>query len=108
VVPAGGGAWRRITDGKHWEDKPNWSPDGKTIYFVSGRGGGFYNVWGIRFDPSSGKPVGQSFQVSKFENPGLIVPRQISPVALSITEDKMALTLGDSSGSIWILENADR
>ena len=107
VVSAEGGPWTRITEGKHWDDKPNWSPDGKTIYFVSGRGG-FYNVWGIHFNPASGKPVGQAFKVSQFDGPGLVVPQQISPVALSITEEKMALTLADSSGGIWILDNVDR
>jgi Tol biopolymer transport system component len=35
VVPASGGPWTRITDGRHWDDKPRWSPDGKSIYFVS-------------------------------------------------------------------------
>jgi Tol biopolymer transport system component/DNA-binding winged helix-turn-helix (wHTH) protein len=107
VISAGGGAWTRVTEGNHWDDKPNWSPDGKTIYFVSGRGGG-YNVWGIRFDPLSGNPVGQSFQVSRFESPRQMVPQQIPPVALSITKDQMALTLGDSSGGIWVLDNVDR
>src|SRR6266550_2027550 len=72
VVPAAGGAWTRITDGKHWDDKPRWSPDGKTIYFVSGRGG-FFNVWGIHFDPAGGKPIGEPFQVSTFGGPGLII-----------------------------------
>jgi Tol biopolymer transport system component/DNA-binding winged helix-turn-helix (wHTH) protein len=57
VVPAPGGPWTRITDGKHWDDKPRWSPDGRTIYFVS-RPGGFFNVWGIHFDPAAGKPIG--------------------------------------------------
>jgi len=28
------GAWTRITDGQHWDDKPRSSPDGKAIYFV--------------------------------------------------------------------------
>ncbi len=54
VVPASGGPWTRITDGKHWDDKPRWSPDGKIIYYVS-RPGGFFNVWGIHFDPAAGK-----------------------------------------------------
>src|SRR5207253_322014 len=30
VVPAAGGTWTRITNGKQWDDKPRWSPDGKT------------------------------------------------------------------------------
>ena len=27
VIPVGGGSWIRITDGRHWDDKPRWSPD---------------------------------------------------------------------------------
>ena len=107
VVPTSGGPWTRITDGKHWEDKPRWSPDGRTIYFVSRRGG-FFNVWGIHFDPTAGKTVGQPFQVSKFESPRLMIPRWIPPVGLSLTEDKLVLTMAEESGSIWVLDNVDR
>ena len=104
VMPATGGPWIRITDGKHWDDKPRWSPDGKTIYFVSGRDG-FFNVWGIRFDAVKGKPVGDPFQVTSFESPSLMVPTNIPPVELSFTQEKLVLTIAEVSGSIWILDN---
>jgi hypothetical protein len=107
TVPMSGGRWTQITDSKHWDDKPRWSPDGRTIYFLSGRGG-FFNVWGIHFDPDGGKPVGQPFQVSKFESPRLMVPRWIGPVGLSLTQDKLVMTMAEESGSIWVLENVDR
>ena len=107
VVPAAGGAWTRITDGKHWDDKPRWSPDGKTIYFVSGRGG-FFNVWGIHFDPAGGKLVGEPFRVSAFEGPGLMIPKWIPPVELSINENKLVLNMAEVSGGIWVLDNVDR
>jgi Tol biopolymer transport system component/DNA-binding winged helix-turn-helix (wHTH) protein len=107
VVPAAGGAWRRITDGKHWDDKPRWSPDGKTIYFVSGPGGSF-NVWGIRFDPAEGKPVGDAFRVSTFEGHGPTIPRWIPAVELGLTEDKLVINMAEISGGIWVLENVDR
>ena len=107
VVPAAGGAWTRITDGKHWDDKPRWSPDGKTIYFVSGRGG-FFNVWGIHFDPTEGKRVGEPFRVSTFGGNGLMIPRWIPLVELSLNQDKLVLTMAEVSGGIWVLDNADR
>jgi len=107
VVPAGGGAWTRITDGKLWGDKPRWSPDGKTIYFVSGRSG-FFNVWGIHFDPAEGKPLGEPFRVSAFGGHGLMIPKFIAPVELSINEDKLVLNMAEVSGGIWVLDNVDR
>jgi dipeptidyl aminopeptidase/acylaminoacyl peptidase len=104
VAPASGGPWTRITDGRHWDDKPRWSPDGGTIYFVSGPGG-FFNVWGIHFDPDEGKPIGQPFQVTKFDSPRLMIPRCIPLVGLSLTQDKLVLTTAQESGSIWVLDN---
>jgi Tol biopolymer transport system component len=108
VVPSAGGEWRRITEGKYWDDKPRWAPDGKTIYFISDRAG-FLNVWGIRFDPTSGKPVGEAFRVTAFESPGqMMPPRQIIAIEISLTADRLVLPITEESGNIWILENMDR
>ena len=107
VMPAAGGPWTRILGGKNWDDKPRWSPNGKAIYFVSNEGG-FFNVWGIRFDPSKGKAVGEPFRVTAFENPSLMVPNAIEAVELSVTQDKLAITVQEQSGSIWVLDNVDK
>ena len=107
VVAESGGPWIRITDGKSWDDKPRWSPDGKTIYFVSGRSG-FFNVWGIRFDPTQRGPVGEPFQVTRFDSPELMILDQITLAELSLTQDWLTLTMTDASGSIWMLDNVDR
>ena len=107
VMPAMGGAWIPVTDGRHWDDKPRWSPDGKTIYFVSSRRG-VHNVWGIRFDSTNGKPVGDAFPVTAFGSPGLVMPDVIPLEELSLTQDKLVLTMEDRSGSIWVLDNVDR
>jgi Tol biopolymer transport system component len=48
-----GGEWKRLTEEKYWADKPRWSPDGKTLYFISNHRTAF-NVWGMRFDPRRG------------------------------------------------------
>jgi Tol biopolymer transport system component len=107
VIPAMGGAWIPVTDGRNWDDKPRWSPDGKTIYFVSSRRG-VYNVWGIRFDSTNGKPVGDAFPVTAFGSPGLVMPDVIPLEELSLTQDKLVLTMEDRSGGIWVLDNVDR
>ena len=107
IIPTGGGRWKQITDGDGWDDKPRWSADGKTIYFVSGKGY-YFDVWGIRFDPERGEAVGKPFRVSSFDRPSLMIPRWIPPVALSISQDKLLLTMSESSGSIWLLDNVDR
>lgn len=107
VAPAAGGSWIRITDGKRWDDKPHWSPDGKVIYFVSGRTG-FFNVWGVRFDPDNGKTVGAPFPVTVFDNPGEMIPKFMPTVSLSLTQDRLVPTVAQVSGNIWVLDNLDR
>ena len=107
TMPAGGGSWTPITDGKSWDDKPHWSPDGKMIYFISGHNG-FFNVWGIRFDPAIGKPIGDAFQVTAFEHPALMIPQRMPWVEISVTQNRLALNLVQVSGNIWILDNIDQ
>jgi Tol biopolymer transport system component len=107
AMPSTGGPWIQITDGKQWDDKPRWSPEGKTIYFLSERKG-FFNLWGAHFDPVKGKRQGEPFQVTSFETPTLMIPKDIPPVEISLSERRIALPLAQSSGNIWILDNVDR
>jgi Tol biopolymer transport system component len=107
VSAASGGPWIPITDGKRWDDKPRWSPDGKMIYFLSGRSG-FYNVWAIRFDPVQGKALGDPFPVTALDSPNEMVPKFIPTVAISLTQDRLVLTVAQDSGNIWVLDNIDR
>ncbi|MBS1794619.1 MAG: PD40 domain-containing protein [Acidobacteria bacterium] len=106
VVPASGGSWIPITEGKYWNDKPRWSPDGRTIYFVSNRTG-FFNVWKVRFDPSSGKPLDQPTRVTDFESPTQMIMPYIVPMEMVLTREKLILPMMETSGGIWILENID-
>jgi len=108
VAPAAGGEWIHITDGKTWDDKPRWSPDGKTIYFASTRGTGFVNVWGIRFDSFKGKTVSEPFQITAFESPGQMIFPGMGLLQISLTENRLVVPMMQVSGSVWILENVDR
>ena len=101
-----GGPWVKLTDGKHWDGTPRWSPDGRVIYFVSGRSG-FFNVWAIRFDPFRGTVVGEPFAVTKFDSPARMIPQHAPSADISIAQDKLVVTVEQISGSIWILDNVD-
>ena len=108
VVPATGGEWARITEDGSWSDKPQWSPDGKMIYFISNRGSVFLNVWGIRFDPIEGKPVGDAFRVTSFETPGRMLWSATDVMQISLNEDRLVVPIMERTGSIWVLEDVDK
>ena len=107
VVPAPGGEWTRITEGRYFDDKARWSPDGKTLYFVSNRTG-FFQVWGIRFDPLKGQPVGDPFRVTAFEGPGQMILLNRKTMEMALSTDRLILPIMEVSGGIWILENAEQ
>jgi Tol biopolymer transport system component/DNA-binding winged helix-turn-helix (wHTH) protein len=107
VAPTSGGKWVRISDGKHWDDKPRWSPDGKSIYFLS-ENLGYFNVYRAPFDPTLGKATGDVAQITHFNNPSMMVGRSMSNVGFSVARDRLMITLSQRSGSIWILDNVNR
>jgi dipeptidyl aminopeptidase/acylaminoacyl peptidase len=45
VMPSTGGAPRLISDAKHQDNGPAWSPDGRSIAYVSNRDGGAHQVY---------------------------------------------------------------
>ncbi len=42
--------WISVTGDQGWADKPDWSPDGNLIYFISNRDG-FFCLWAQRLPP---------------------------------------------------------
>ena len=69
--------------------------------------GGFLNVWGIHFDPQTGRPVGDPFPVTALHSPSLMIPGNVSNVEISVSRKNLVLTLGKVSGGIWVLDNVD-
>lgn len=107
VIPAGGGAWRAITDGSWFDDKPRWGPDGEILYFVSNRSG-VANVWGRRFDQSTGTPVGEPFPITAFTSAQFqLTPRTVQ-MDIAITTAHLLLPMSESRSEIWMLDRVDR
>jgi dipeptidyl aminopeptidase/acylaminoacyl peptidase len=107
VVPSTGGEWIPITTGPDWNDKPRWAPDGKTIFFISNRGG-FFNVWGQRFDTENGQTVDEPFRVSNFRLPGKIILEDVVELELTLSQRQLALPMAQFfAQNIWVLEDVD-
>jgi len=56
TVPAEGGEFTPLTHGAARDWSPAWSPDGRYVYFASDRGGSM-NLWRVRVDEGSGRPL---------------------------------------------------
>jgi hypothetical protein len=102
------GTWLRVTDEQLWSDKPRWSPDGKTIYFITNHGSMFLNVWGVHFDPVNGKVVGEPFRVTSFESPSLALLPSIRHLRITFDSTHTYFPLTEVAGSIWTLSDVDR
>jgi Tol biopolymer transport system component len=107
AIPAGGGAWRAITEGTWFDDKPRWSPDGRILYFVSNRSG-VANVWGRRFDNVTGSPIGEAFPVTTFRSAQFqLTPRTVQ-MEIAVTSTHLLLPIAESRSDIWMLDQVDR
>jgi Tol biopolymer transport system component len=112
VVPAAGGAradWIHIAREHEWPDKSRWSPDGRTIYFLSRLRSSFINLWGSRFDTERGTPVGEPFRITHFDAPGLVIsPNLADGSEIGISAHRALLTMATVTGNIWMLDNVDK
>ena len=94
-------SWVTLTDGRSWDAAPQWSPDGKLIYFNSTRDG-YSCIWGVRLGASY-RPEGAPFPVYHFHkaslSPGLGI---FNGIDMSIGPNQIYLSLGETSGSIWL------
>jgi Tol biopolymer transport system component len=104
VVDAKGGDWKAITDGKYWADKAIWAPDGRIIFYTTNRGG-FFNIWGIRFDPVEGRALGEPYQVTQLDSPNRQIDPDMVRTEIGVSSDQLALQTMEVTGNIWVLHD---
>ncbi|MGH9597306.1 MAG: S9 family peptidase, partial [Edaphobacter sp.] len=75
LEPVEGGNPKQITDGNFEDGSPRFSPDGKSIAFLSSRGG-ILEVTNLWIMPVGG---GEAHQVAKFDGPGMTTMPEWTP-----------------------------
>jgi hypothetical protein len=69
---------------------------------------GFLNVWGRRFNPATGQPVGLIFQVTRFDGLRQAFAGDLGSVDVAITAGQLFVPMTEMSAQIWIREHLDR
>jgi hypothetical protein len=96
--------WVPITSGEYSDVRPEFSPDGKLVYFMSLRDG-FGCLWAQRLDAATKTPAGQPFPIQHFHSarrsPGSVRTGQR---AISIARNMIVTTMEERTGNIWLTE----
>ena len=102
-VPAGEAQWVSVTDGKYPDDKPQFSPDGNTLYFTSERDGHIC-VWAQRLDPVTKRPAGAPVAFQHFHNAQWGIVSNRSHAELWVARDKIVTNFREVRGDVWMMK----
>jgi len=107
VMPSGGGPWTAITNGLAYDDKPRWSADGRTVYYLSGTSD-VVNLWGRRFSAATGSAEGAPFQVTTFDSARQMIASELGKVEIAVSKSHLFLPITESTSELWLLSAVDR
>lgn len=82
------------------DDYARWSPDGRTLYFSSGRDG-HSCLWGQRLDPISRQPIGAPFAVRHLHGQWIFEHGGWSAIG-----DRIVLPLVQTRSNIWLMSRS--
>jgi serine/threonine protein kinase len=99
ILPFTGGTARRLTHLPGSNSSPAWAPDGRSLYFVSGRAD-TSNIWKLSMDQETGLAKGQPQQVTFFKDTIVLNPKVLgdgSRIALSMYKINTSIQVSDAS-----------
>ena len=94
IVPAAGGEARAVTDAKSMHEAPEWSPDSRTLFFVSDRDGP-RDLYGIAID-GGGRARNDALRLTTGLN--------LQSASLSVDASRIAYTVFTARANIWSVE----
>jgi eukaryotic-like serine/threonine-protein kinase len=98
-VPAAPSRWIAVTDLQHFDADPQWSRDGRMVYFTSNRDGSGTCLWAVRLDPVTKGPVGRPFAVRHFHGN----PRVKLYPTFSVAPDRIVISLDQVQSDLWMM-----
>lgn len=102
-IPVPNGDWILLSEEHSWADKPRWSPDGNTMYYVSNRDG-FLCLWAQRLDPATKRRSGAPVPMYHFHGNRLSLDAIGGGLQeIDVASDKIVMNLGEFTGNIWKL-----
>jgi serine/threonine protein kinase/Tol biopolymer transport system component len=98
ILPVSGGPDRRLTNLPGSSKGPTWAPDGRTVYFASGRD--TLNIWKLSMDQETGLAKGEPQQVTFFKDTIVVDPKVLgdgSRIGFSMYKVNTSIQVADSS-----------
>ena len=69
---------------------------------------GALNVWGRRFDPTQGTPIGAPFAGDQVQRPATNdLACSLQQMQIALTADRLFLPITETQSELWILDNVD-
>ncbi|MCH8118895.1 MAG: PD40 domain-containing protein [Planctomycetes bacterium] len=102
ILPVTGGTDRRLTHLPGSSKAPTWAPDGRTLYFVSGRTGTL-NIWRLPMDQEKGLATGEPQQVTFFKDTIVLDPKVLgdgSSIGFGMFKINTSIKVADSSSPL--------
>jgi serine/threonine protein kinase len=97
------GPWILLTPESQLAERPRWSEDGKTIYYLSNRDG-YLCVWGQAFVPGEKGPPGKPFPIMHYHDYPRFSPNSADYVSrgFSAARGSIFLNVGEEVEALWM------
>ena len=103
TLPIPESAWIPVTDGRTVDQETAWSPDGRTLYFVSERDG-FRCIYAVGFDPAAGKVLGAPVAILHLHGTRrTLIPTQDAPSRIDVAGNRLVFSMQEVAGNVWSL-----